>query len=201
MTVFPPDLLPRRSKPIPYVEARHWLRDVKRTVVRGVVLHCTDTPEMGDRAERCARYFATIPADAPKHKRASAHFAVDEDSIVQCVPEDRIAYGAKGANRFRIHIEHAGLARQTREQWLDAAGISMLDRSAQLLAEIAERWQFPIVWVDAEALKHSAAGVTTHRECTIAFGGSHHDPGLFFPLEDYLARARQYEERARELVS
>jgi N-acetylmuramoyl-L-alanine amidase len=174
---------------MPFVEARHWLRDVRRTVVRGVVLHCTDTVEMADRAEKCAAYFATT------ERIASAHYACDEDSIVQCVPEDAVAYGARGANRFRVHIEHAGLARQTREQWLDAPGIAMLDRSAQLVAEIALRRGFPIAWVDSAGLLRNEPGITTHAECSRAFGGTHHDPGPFFPVEDYLRRAQQYAER------
>jgi hypothetical protein len=73
----------------------------------------------------------------------------------------------------------------------------MLDRSAQLLAEIAERWSFPLTWIDASDLNASARGVTTHRECSLAFGGTHHDPGAHFPIDDYIARARRYAARTQ----
>jgi N-acetyl-anhydromuramyl-L-alanine amidase AmpD len=174
---------------IRFVEAKHYRRaGAPRSLVKWVVLHCTDTPEQGDRAERCAQYFAITD------REASAHYATDQDSIVQCVAENRIAYGARGANQFGVHVEHAGLARQTREQWLDVAGVAMLDLSAQLVEGVCRRWSIPLRAIGHDELLAGERGITTHRECTEAFGGTHRDPGPEFPLELYLERVLAYRE-------
>lgn len=183
--------------PIPYVEAKHWNRVVERERVDHIVIHCTDTSEVADRAERSARYFSELIPDTTK---ASAHFVIDRDSIVQMVPERRIAYGAKGCNQYGLHLEHAGVDEQTREQWLDAASLPMLDLSAMLVGErLAQRWSVPIAYVDAAGLKAGERGITTHRQVQIAFSGGagHRDPGPGFPMDLYVARAQQYAQRAQ----
>jgi N-acetyl-anhydromuramyl-L-alanine amidase AmpD len=171
-----------------FVEAKHWKRGVPpRTVVKWIVLHATDTSEIPDRAEKCARYFAELIAD---DKLASAHYAVDCDTEVQCVREDAVAYHAKGANKFGIGIEHAGLARQTRAEWLDPYGQKMLSRSAEIAAGAVVRWGIPVQFVDRAGLLRGKRGFTTHHECVLAFGGSHHDPGPGFPMDFYLDLVR-----------
>lgn len=170
-----------------FVQAKQWLHGVPpRTVVKWVVLHATDTAETPARAEACATYFANLES-----RKASAHYVVDCDTIVQCVREDAVAYHAKGANKFGVGIEHAGLARQTRAEWLDDYGLKMLHLSADLVAGVCVRWGVPVQFVDAAGLKRGTRGITTHSECVKAFGGSHHDPGPGFPMDYYLGLVRE----------
>jgi len=193
---FPPNLL-GPMPPVPYIEARYWKRGVRRKSVLWVVLHCTDTYEAADRAEKCASYFHNMAPDLPMEKWASAHYAVDQNSIMQMVREECIAYGAAGVNPLAIHIEHGGVDEQTREQWLDAGSLPMLDLSAQLVGEeIAPFWDIPIQFVNAaDILKHKP-GVTTHFEVNKAFGrGKHKDPGPSFPVDLYLGRVQAYRQR------
>lgn len=201
MNGFPTELLPPYTKTIPYLEARYWKRGVRRKNVLWITLHCTDTSKRFDRAEKCAQYFHNMAPDLPSSQWASTHYAVDQDSIMQMVREERIAYGAAGVNPLAVHIEHAGHDEQTREEWLDAQGLPMLDLSAQLVGEeIAPYWNVPICFVNAEGLLKNVPGITTHVEVNKAFGrGKHKDPGPGFPMDLYIERVQQY--RVRHLLS
>jgi N-acetyl-anhydromuramyl-L-alanine amidase AmpD len=184
----PPPLPPVLASTLPYVEAKHFNRAIKRQGIYGVVLHCMESPESSTRAEHCAQYMATLPDTEPKK---SAHYYADSDSVVQGVRDDRIAYHAPGCNEHWIGIEHAGYARQSRDEWLDAFGQRMLSLSAQLTARKAREHGFPLEFVDAAGLLAGKHGITTHAEVTRAFHRSTHlDPGPEFPIDWYLTRAR-----------
>jgi len=175
---------------IPFVECRNWQRGALRHKVDLIVLHCMEGDEALYRAERCAAWMAG--ENAPK---SSAHYFVDGDSIVQGVHDECIAWHAPGANNNGIGIEHAGKAKQTREEWLDTNGVPMFDLSAQLTASLCLKWQIPVVYVNAEDLlaKPQLRGITTHNEVTKAFKRSTHtDPGKGFPIDWYLARVLKY---------
>jgi hypothetical protein len=176
------DFILKLPDPIPFVEAAHWSRHVPaRDEVKWIVIHSMETPESATRAEVCASNFAR------GHRKASAHYCVDCDSVVQCVDETRIAWHAPGVNRRGIGIEHSGRARQTRMQWMDLYSMSMLDLSAQLVAEISERWSIPLQWVDVGGIRAGQPGLVTHWTVSEAFGKSTHtDPGRGFPCDIYL---------------
>jgi len=169
---------------IPYFEAANWSRSVPAQPKHVIVLHCMEVPESSTSAEWCASYFAGKKGPAPQ---ASAHYTVDDDSIICCVPPERIAWHAPGANGNGIGIEHAGYARQSRAQWLDDYSLRMLNLSAELTAWLCRRFEIPMQFVVADHLKRGGRGITTHAEVSKAFGKSTHlDPGPFFPLGDYL---------------
>lgn len=179
---------------VPFIEATNWSRAVPPQPKSVIVLHSMEYREASTSAEWCARYFAGLEGKAPP---CSAHYCVDDDSVVGCVPPDRIAWHAPGANRQGIGIEHAGYARQSRQQWLDDFSLRMLMLSAQLTAHLCKRFGIPVQFIVADHLRRGAHGITTHAECTKAWPdkGSHTDPGMFFPLADYMrfvveARAR-----------
>lgn len=179
-SVRPPPMLPHT---IPLIEARNYLRKTRPTV-DNIVLHCIECPEASTRAETTAEWMA-----GPAAPMASAHYFVDSDSVVQGVSDDFIAYHAPGLNQRGIGIEHAGYARQTREEWLDAFGVRMLALSVQLTARLCQRWNIPATYVRAAQLQLRGRGITTHREVTAAFGKSDHtDPGPNFPIAWYVER-------------
>jgi peptidoglycan hydrolase-like protein with peptidoglycan-binding domain len=168
---------------VQFIEATNYTRGVDRTRMNWVVLHSMEAAEAATTAENVARWFAS-KTNAP---RASAHYNVDSDSVVQSVPEEKIAWHAPGANRLGVGVEHAGYARQTREEWLDEYSEAMLRRSAQLVAGICKRWNIPPQFVDADGLKEGVRGITTHWETTKAWRKSTHwDPGRGFPMDVYL---------------
>lgn len=181
-SVRPPPIL---ANTIPLVLARFYSPTVRKTV-DNIVLHSMEAPEASTTAERVANYFATLPADTPKEKRTSPGYCLDSDTVIQCVPDHCIAFHARGFNLQSIGLEHAGYARQTREEWLDAFGERMLGLSVQLAARLCARWSIPPVIVRADELLKGARGITTHAEVNAAFHKSDHtDPGPGFPLDWY----------------
>lgn len=151
--------------------------------IRLIVVHDMESPETVHTAEDCAFYFA-----GPNAPQASCHYAVDADSIVQCVHDFDIAWHCPGANHDGIGIEHAGYARQSRDEWLDEYGLSMLRRSADLVVELCDTYGLPAVWLGAAEVAAGQAGITTHRACTEAFHttGGHTDPGPDFPDDVFM---------------
>jgi len=156
-----------------------------------IVLHSMEAAETSTTAEAVASWFAG--SQAPK---ASTHYNLDDDSTVQSVLDKDVAWCAPGRNRTGLHFEHAGYARQTREQWLDAFSSRMLARSARLAAQKCVTYGIPPVYIDREGLKRNKRGITTHHEVTFAFRKSDHtDPGKHFPMDHYLDLVK--EEIAR----
>lgn len=145
--------------------------------VQWVVIHDMETSERLAAAEDVANYFRTTT------RKASVHFNCDANSTVQSVLLKDIAYGAGGANPTGIHIEQAGYARQTVEQWADPYSQAMiLGQVAPLVAKLCVDWQIPVRFVDVAGLKRGDKGLTTHAECAKAFGGDHWDPGPNYPI-------------------
>lgn len=173
------------SAPYPFIPAR-WFTSADRKPgdVGLVVIHTTEGLELPRRAEAVAAYFA---GDA----RASAHYIVDPAMVVQSVLERDVAWHAGGANRGSIGIEHCGHAGQSAEEWADATSRAELDLSARLVADICTRHNIPVEWLDAGQVKSGARGITGHKECSDAFGGSHWDPGPNFDRKGYIARVRE----------
>lgn len=179
---------------LPYVEAAHWQRDVGSVTKDQLIIHCGEAPEKGDTAEAMARFFHNQPADT-KHP-SSAHACVDDDSIVQCVPWDRIAWHAPGANRNGIGIELAGFSRQTPEQWADAYSLRVIDRAAWLSAELVLRNPIAIVELSVDDLRAGKPGISTHARVSEAFRKSDHtDPGPGFPLARFIDLVHVYAEQ------
>lgn len=145
-----------------------------------LVEHDMEYPERLTAAEDVAAYFAR-----PSTK-ASAHYNIDADSVVQSVRDKDVAWAAPGANHDGLHFEHAGYARQSREEWLDGFGRRMLDRSIGLQIRKAEEYAIPAVRRTPAELVRGLRGVTGHVDVSAAFRRSTHtDPGAGFPW-DYM---------------
>jgi N-acetyl-anhydromuramyl-L-alanine amidase AmpD len=151
--------------------------------VRAIVIHTMQAPKTATAAIDMAKNWTALPSS-----KVSAHYGIDSDHIVQMVQEKDIAWDVRHANGFTIGIEHAGSAAQSPLDWQDAYNVAMLARSAKLVRAIAVRWDIPLVWLDAPALKAGGRGITGHRECTDAFenGVGHGDPGPGFPRQHYI---------------
>ena len=169
-----------------FVQARWYTRTDGRQIDL-IVLHSMEAPEKGDTAEAVAAYFARGTV------KASAHYCIDANSIVQSVFDRDIAWAAPGANRDGLQMEHAGYARQTPEEWADPYSETMLRRSAALVARKCRRYNVPARIVYPAGLLVGRRGITTHAFVSQAFHRSDHtDPGPNFPLRHYLELVRGY---------
>lgn len=166
-------------------QARNYYKG-RAAKVRLIVIHDMEAAEKATTAENIAAYFA-----GPQAPVASAHYNVDNDSIAQSVHETDTAFHAPGMNADGIGIEHAGYARQTRTDWLDAYSTAMLKRSAQLTADIATRYGIPIVHLTNDQLRAGAKGFVGHYQGSQVYRGSHTDPGNGFPWDVYLQWVRE----------
>jgi len=176
-----PKDIPPIEPSIKFVQARNFTW-ANRASVDVIVIHTMEAAETLITAENVANWFASEAAP-----RASAHYNVDGDSIVQSVKEEHVAWHAPGANRNGIGIEHAGYARQSDGEWADPYSRSMLELSAWLVASICKRWGIPVVRLSSEDLIRGKRGLCGHREVTRAFKKSTHtDPGEHFPWTAYL---------------
>ena len=187
------DFLEVKAKPdvvlgeIELVQARNYTVGRYGKAVTHIVIHSMEAPEASTTAEAVARWFA-----GPNAPKASAHYCIDDDSIVQCVRDDDIGWHAPGLNSRSIGLEHAGYARQTTAQWLDAFSRRMLERSAKLCAVLCKRYNIPVRFVDGEALARYEPGITTHHAVSEEFEQSDHwDPGPNFPMGFYLDLVKQ----------
>jgi hypothetical protein len=164
----------------PYIPAKY--QGAQRGNPTLIVIHDMESPEKGDTAENVARYFQNI------NRPASAHYCIDVDSIVQCVPDNRVAYHAPGANRVGIGLEHAGYASQTAADWTDSYSKAMLGNSIKLSADLCRKYGIRAQFLSAANLvAGNMNGITTHAEVSKAFHlSTHTDPGPNFPIEYYI---------------
>lgn len=173
---------------IKFVQARNFTKgrkDPKTGKPCGIdllVIHDMESAESTKTAENVAAWFA-----GPNAPRASAHYNVDSDSIVQSVRDEDTAWHAPGANHNGIGIEHAGYAKQTAAEWADEFSAAMLERSSTLMASLCDKHGVPVVFVSAAGLLRGERGITTHAEVSKAFKKSTHvDPGKNFPLTSFI---------------
>jgi hypothetical protein len=164
-----------------FVQALKFRRNPSRPF-RLIVIHDMEAPE--DRyttAEDVARYFQSPNAGG------SAHYNVDRDSIVQSVYEADQAAAAPGSNTDGIHIELAGYARQTRDEWLDPVSTQILARAAALVRDIGARLDIPLVWLTDDEVRAGVKGITTHAAISRIYRQSDHtDPGPNFPDDVFM---------------
>lgn len=162
-----------------FLPAKHFTV-AKRDVgdVQFVCLHSTEGA-LGSSARAVASWWAGTSSPT-----TSAHFICGDDGTYQCVHEMDIAYaaGATG-NHLGIHIELVGRRSNGLSDWQEHE--STLDNAARLVADIAQRWQLPVVLLGPADLASGSLGVTTHEDVSKAWAQSDHtDCGR--ELADYI---------------
>jgi N-acetyl-anhydromuramyl-L-alanine amidase AmpD len=170
-----------------FIQARNYTKG-RSVPIDVLVIHTMEAPEKPDTAENVAKWFAGSTAP-----QASAHYCIDNNSIVQCVHDKDVAWHAPGANSNGLGFEHAGRAAQSAKDWSDAYSETMLRISAGLAAEKCREYRIPVVWLREADLKAGRRGITGHAQVSRAFKRSNHtDPGTNFPIERYLGYIKEH---------
>jgi N-acetyl-anhydromuramyl-L-alanine amidase AmpD len=170
-----------------FIQARNYTKG-RSVPIDVLVIHTMESPETADTAENVAKWFA-----GPSAPQASAHYCIDNNSIVQCVHDSDVAWHAPGANSNGLGFEHAGRASQHAADWSDAYSDAMLKISAKLVAEKCTEFGIPAVWLREADLLAGRRGITGHAQVSRAFKRSTHtDPGTSFPVERYLGYVKEH---------
>jgi len=180
----------------PFVKAKFFRNITDKRQVRLIVIHSMESPETNKTAENVAKFFQTTP------NPASAHLCIDNDSIVQCVLDNNIAFAAPGANNDGVHLELAGRANQTREQWMDEFGLLLLEQAAEAAAQYSLKFDIPVKHLtNAELADKNSRGIVGHVQVSQVFKKSTHvDPGPGFPWDFFIERVqKRREDRLKKL--
>lgn len=165
---------------------RHGGRKRRRNTL--IVLHTTEGGEGANAAEALASA-CTRPGDRPKEDGSgmfgsSYHWVVDTDRVIPIVPEDVVAFSARGANDDGIHIVFPGRASQSRQAWLDPVSSAYIDECALLMVDINRRTGIPLVPLDVRQVQARHSGYIDHGIVSDAFGLTDHtDVGDGFPWD------------------
>ncbi len=178
----------------PFVKARFFTPSTAKRAVRLIVIHSMEAPEKGETAENVAHFFTDPRNKKGQPVKVSAHLCIDNNSIVQCVLDNDVAFAAPGANRDGVHIELAGFAKQTEAEWLDAYGVLLLDQAANATAQYALKFDITVRRLtNAELADKSQRGFVGHSQVSEVFKLSDHgDPGPGFPWAFFLERVRHH---------
>lgn len=154
-----------------------------KSAVKWIVMHSTE----GGTAKSNARYFSQ------KSSEGSAHLVVDDNECYRCLDNNEIPWAAPSANTQGFHIEQAGFAAWTVEEW--DKHTHMLHRAAYKAALHCKVFRIPARFVTAAGLKAGRKGITTHAEVSKAFpnnAGNHHDPGVGWPRALFISLVKHY---------
>lgn len=121
----------------------------------------------------------------------SANMVLDDNRAWRTLPDTTIPWAAPPKNTQGWHLEFAGFARWTTDQWMQHK--NMLDRAAYKIALRAKWYGIPLRQLGTVGLRLGLKGVVYHSTISKAYGLSDHtDPGPGFPLKYVLAKANEF---------
>ena len=153
--------------------------------IRRIVIHTAEITETRDAAESIASFFSNPTTSV------SAHACIDNDSIVECVRDEDIAFHALGDNNATLGYELSGFAGQTKAQWEDDYSDKVVERAARYCAEKAKKYGITTRWLTAGQERNRESGFVTHAIVSQVFGeGIRSDPGANFPYDRFMERVK-----------
>lgn len=165
--------------------------------IHRIVIHCTVSPCVDGGARATAAFFRD-----PK-SGGSAHYVVDPGEAVQVVYDNTIAWHAPpNANSLGVELTDALVSeawdKANAARWQDARHTAMLQRAADLVAQLALAYKVPIVKLSAADLVAGKHGICGHVDVSQAFHQSDHwDPGASFPWDAFMAQVHASARKLR----
>lgn len=173
-----------------YVPAKY-MGATRDRPVRVLTIHTAETPETRNAAENLAKY-----GQAPDYP-SSWNVCVDSDSILQCVPDSRVAYAAPGVNNDGIQMELCCFMGQTATEWRDPYSLALLALAADVAAQYCLKFSLPVTHLTDAQLLAGEKGIIGHDQASRVYKKSDHtDPGPRFPWARFIAMtAAMFAER------
>ena len=141
--------------------------------IQGIVVH---TAEGGKKAVNIAKYLSTTP------RTASAHVVIDDNVIVELVPDDFTAFHCRGSNSKSLGLEIAYFAAKWGEDPVFEEAVIAL--SASWCAQKAEMYNIPMERVTIDEWNAGKKGFISHAECD---PGRRTDPGKNFDWDKFFS--------------
>jgi hypothetical protein len=144
-----------------------------------VVIHCTE----GGTALAAARWFENPQSQGLRTCVLTTRFATAPSMTMK----------SRGCSWFQLQrISSSRLAMLgTRLVWSKTHRLT-IQRAAFKTAHRCKLYKIPVQFCTAAMLKSKIQGITTHMECTKAFGGNHTDPGAHWPRAYFMSLVRRY---------
>jgi len=148
--------------------------------IRLIVLH---TAEGARTIESLGSFFGNSSAQVSSHTGADDK----QNTVGEYVKRGNKAWTSANANPVAVQIELCGFAAWTKSQWQNEHR-NMLDNCAKWIAEESKALGIPIKRLSPSEAQGSGRGVCQHVDLG-AWGGSHHDCGPGFPMDEVLKMA------------
>lgn len=153
--------------------------------IQRIVMHGTVSPCVPGGARAVAAMFARST------RPASTQYVVDPTTVVQCVRDNVIAYGAP-PNQGSIHVEQCDPQGSNAARWQDANHQAMLRLAARLVAALCKKYDIPIRKITATDLRAGRKGICGHADVSNAWHQTDHvDPGTSYPWAQFIALVKQ----------
>ena len=171
----------------PFIAAR-W-HGGAQTPAKRIVIHGTVSPCEAGGARNIAHFFAT------ETNKTSAHYVVDPGEVIQCVGDHTVAYHAP-PNQDSIGVELCDPVTGSAARWNDANHTAMLERAADLVAQLCLAYKVPIVKLSSGQLVAGQHGICGHVDVSNAWHQTTHtDPGAGFPWDRFMTLVKAATDR------
>lgn len=141
------------------------------------------TAEGARTVESLGWFFRSIP-------NASSHAGIDDTKVAFYVNTRYSAWTLRNGNPYSDNLELCGFAEWSPAEWQDHP--VMLENCAWWLAMRAKERDIPLKKLSPREVGQRKAGVIGHADYTYGTGdGTHTDPGVNFPWEQVIWRARE----------
>lgn len=152
------------------------------TPISLIVVHTNEGPHpAGLHPDRTAENLAAWM----ENNGVSYHKVVDDDSVVDVLPDSVASWSVRSGNNRSLNICFTGYAAWTRADWL--AHDSMLRLGAQVVQDWCVRHVIPLRKLTPAQVGADWSGICGHVDWTLGkHDGTHTDPGSNFPYDLFL---------------
>lgn len=131
-------------------------------------------------------------------QKVSYHKVVDDDSVVNYVPDERYSWSLRSGNSRSLNLCFTGYARFDRREWLSHEG--MLKQGALEVRRWCDKYGIPRKKLSPSQVKADMSGICGHVDWTRGkLDGNHTDPGDHFPWDVFMSLIEGEDMSAKDV--